>query len=128
LGRKSRGVKTKFKKFNKIIILIIFMLLFLTACTQLERENKSDPQSEYYTHRYSVGGTVSGLDGTVVLQLNGANDLELIENGDFTFAKKLADRNDYSVDVLTHPLLQLCSIENGKGKLKNQNITDFTKQ
>ena len=35
---------------------------------------------------YSVGGTVSGLSGTVVLQDNGGDDLSVSANGPFTFA------------------------------------------
>ena len=34
---------------------------------------------------FSVGGTVSGLSGTVVLQNNGGNDLSVSANGPFTF-------------------------------------------
>ena len=37
---------------------------------------------------YSVGGTVSGLSGTVVLQDNGGDDLSLSANGAFTFATR----------------------------------------
>ena len=37
---------------------------------------------------YSVGGTVSGLSGTVVLQDNGGDDLSVTANGSFTFATR----------------------------------------
>ena len=37
-----------------------------------------------------VGGTVSGLSGTVVLQDNGGDNLSLSANGSFTFATALA--------------------------------------
>ena len=39
---------------------------------------------------YSVGGSVSGLVGTLVLQDNGADDLSVGSNGAFTFATRLA--------------------------------------
>ena len=39
---------------------------------------------------YSIGGTVSGLSGTVVLQDNGGDDLSVTANGSFTFATSLA--------------------------------------
>ena len=35
---------------------------------------------------FSVGGSVSGLSGTVVLQDNGGDDLSVTANGSFTFA------------------------------------------
>ena len=37
---------------------------------------------------YSVGGTVSGLSGTVVLQDNGSDNLSVSANGSFTFATR----------------------------------------
>ena len=39
---------------------------------------------------YSIGGTASGLSGTVVLQDNGGDDLSVTANGSFTFATGLA--------------------------------------
>ena len=39
---------------------------------------------------FTVGGTVSGLSGTVVLQDNGADNLTVTANGPFTFATALA--------------------------------------
>ena len=41
------------------------------------------------TPTYSVGGTLSGLSGTVVLQDNGGDNLTLTANGSFTFATQL---------------------------------------
>ena len=52
---------------------------------------------------YSVGGTVSGLSGTVVLQDNGGDDLSLSGNGSFTFATQLAAGAAYNVTVKTSP-------------------------
>ena len=47
---------------------------------QLDRRNRHSPAT------YSIGGTVSGLSGTVVLQDNGGDDLSVSGNGPFTFA------------------------------------------
>ena len=41
---------------------------------------------------YSIGGTVSGLSGTVVLQDNGGDDLSVTGNGPFTFATPVGSR------------------------------------
>ena len=44
------------------------------------------------TSTYSIGGSVSGLSGTVVLQDNGGDDLSVTGNGSFTFATPVGSR------------------------------------
>ena len=65
---------------------------------------------------YSVGGTVSGLSGTVVLQDNGGDDLSVSAKGSFTFATKVADGSAYSVTVqdATRPA-RAARVSNGSG-------------
>src|SRR5215468_6977547 len=46
---------------------------------------------------FSVGGTVSGLTGAVVLQDNGGDDLTIPADGQFTFATKVASGSSYAV-------------------------------
>ena len=43
-----------------------------------------------------MGGTVSGLSGTVVLQDNGGDDLTVTANGSFTFATTVASGAAYA--------------------------------
>lgn len=59
---------------------------------------------------FTVGGTVSGLSGTVVLQDNGADNLILSANGPFTFATALAPEAAYAVTVKTNPAGQTCTV------------------
>ena len=66
---------------------------------------------------YSVGGSVSGLSGTVVLQDNGGDDLSVSANGPFSFATKLAGGAAYNVTVKTNPSGQSCSVANGSGTI-----------
>jgi predicted component of type VI protein secretion system len=73
------------------------------------------------TVTFAVGGTVSGLAGKgkgkekekkLVLQLNGANDLTIANNGKFVFpAVRLPDGSDYSVSIKTMPARQKCTIK-----------------
>ena len=55
------------------------------------------------TGTYSVGGTVSGLSGTVVLEDNGGDDLSVSANGTFTFATLLARTPPTTSRVKTNP-------------------------
>ena len=56
---------------------------------------------------YSVGGTVSGLSGTVVLQNNAGDDLSVAASGPFVFGTLLATGAAYNVTVKTSPAGQI---------------------
>ena len=71
-----------------------------------------------------MGGTVSGLSGTVVLQDNGGDNLSVSANGGFTFATALAGGAAYSVTVKTNPSGQSCSVSNGSGTVASANVTN----
>ena len=60
------------------------------------------------TASYTVGGTVSGLTGTVVLQNNGSDNLSVSADGLFTFGTALNNGATYTVTVLTQPTGQTC--------------------
>ena len=76
------------------------------------------------TTSYSVGGTVSGLSGTLVLQDNGGDNLSVTANGPFTFATKLPSGTPYNVTVQTAPASQNCTISNGSGTVGTANVTN----
>ena len=73
---------------------------------------------------HSVGGNVSGLSGTVVLQDNGGDNLSVGANGAFTFGTALAPGAAYNVTVKTNPSGQTCSVANGSGTVGSANITN----
>jgi hypothetical protein len=70
----------------------------------------------------TIGGSIAGLDGTLILQVNGANDLTLTRSGTFTFGAALASGTIYSVTVLTQPAGQTCNVTGGSGAA-NTNVT-----
>ncbi|MFN3437283.1 MAG: hypothetical protein ACK41V_06305 [Acidovorax sp.] len=71
---------------------------------------------------FTVGGSVSGLAGTVVLQNNGGNDLSVASNGGFTFATAVAGGSAYAVTVKTQPAGQSCAVRNGSGTVGSANV------
>jgi uncharacterized repeat protein (TIGR02543 family) len=76
---------------------------------------------------YSVGGTLSGVTGgSLVLQVNGGNDLTLSSNGSFSFGTALADTAAYAVTVLTQPAGQTCTVTGDSGAISSANVTDIT--
>jgi hypothetical protein len=77
---------------------------------------------------YSVGGTVSGLNGTVLLQNNGGNDVSVSANGAFTFTTPLGAGSSYNVTVKTQPAspAQVCSVSNGAGTVSSGSVTNVS--
>ena len=78
------------------------------------------------TTSYSIGGTVSGLSGTVVLQDNGGDDLSVSANGSFTFGTPVASGAGYSVTVKTNPAGQTCTVSGGSGTVGSANVTSVS--
>ena len=76
------------------------------------------------TPTYAVGGSVSFLSGTVVLQDNGGDDLSVSANGPFNFATKLAGGGAYNVTVKTNPSGQSCSVANGSGTIGSADVSN----
>jgi hypothetical protein len=66
---------------------------------------------------FLIGGTVTGLRGTLVLQNNGGDDLTLAADGPFAFAGTLANGAGYDVRVATQPGTppQVCTVSNASG-------------
>ena len=83
------------------------------------------------TRSFTVGGTVSGLaplapGGTgLSVQLNGTQPIQVAGNGSFTFSTPILSGTSYSVTVLANPTapLQECTVSNGLGIVRDQNIT-----
>lgn len=77
---------------------------------------------------YTIGGTVTGLEGSgLVLQLNGGADLEIEADGTFVFPDPLLDGSNYRVTVLTQPAdpEQTCAVRNGSGALEGADVTNI---
>lgn len=72
---------------------------------------------------YTVGGTLAGSVGPVVLKLNGAGDISLAAAGGFTFTTALLEGVAYSV---TASAAQNCKVVNGSGTVAAANITNVT--
>src|SRR5262245_53935799 len=63
---------------------------------------------------FTVGGSVTGLNGNVLLRLNGANDLTVSASGTFTFGgAALATGAGYAVGVASNPPGQVCAVTAG---------------
>ncbi|WP_076997830.1 beta-propeller fold lactonase family protein [Variovorax sp. KK3] len=78
------------------------------------------------TQTFSVGGTVSGLEGTgLVLQNNAGDDLPITADGSFSFATEVASASSFNVTVKTQPKIldQTCTVANGTGLIMTAGTT-----
>jgi hypothetical protein len=64
---------------------------------------------------YSIGGSIAGLAGTIVLQNNSVDTLSLSSDGTFTFDVALQPNSPYDVTIVTQPANQVCTISNPNG-------------
>ncbi|MBX3656704.1 MAG: hypothetical protein KF686_21220 [Ramlibacter sp.] len=69
---------------------------------------------------YPITVEVTGLEGTVVLQINGSENLSVPANGSFSFATPLAHGTPYTVTVAVQPAGMLCSVLQGTGSAGQQ--------
>lgn len=77
------------------------------------------------TNGYLIGGTINGLLGTVTLQNNGGDNLDITSNGTFAFATPVTSGATYAVTVLTQPATpsQTCVVTEGSGSVTNTDVT-----
>ena len=77
--------------------------------------------------RFTVGGTLNGLIGTVVLEDHHGLFLEITDDGSFTFTNlPTLGGLPYSVRVFNQPFnpVQVCTVSNGTGVFGNANVTN----
>jgi hypothetical protein len=100
-------------------ILTLTVLVLAGGCGN----SSNDPPSTYF-----VGGTVSGLTGTVVLQNSGSGNLSVTGNGPFSFVAKQTAGTAYAVTVFAQPTdpWQTCLVSGGTGAVGAADVTTVT--
>ncbi|HSI04153.1 MAG TPA: hypothetical protein VLC93_06745, partial [Myxococcota bacterium] len=73
---------------------------------------------------FSIGGTVTGLSGAIVLH-NGEETLSVTEDGDFVFPTRLRNGAAFDVTIATQPATQTCVITGGEGTVVRGNVTSI---
>lgn len=78
------------------------------------------------TNHYSVSGVVTGLTGTVVFGLNGAEPISMSADGPFAFTTHIASGSPYKVAVTSHPAGKYCSVKDGTGTMGGADVDNVT--
>ena len=93
-----------------------------TAVLTIRDDDPLPPPSSF-----TVGGTVNGLIGTVVLENHRGLFLQITDDGPFTFSDlPTLSGQPYSVRVFNQPFapVQNCTVTNGSGVFGNANVTN----
>ena len=72
---------------------------------------------------FTVGGTLSGLNGSVTLANNGGDSRSLSANGAFTFPTAAQTGAAYNVTVTSQPANQTCAVTGGTGTIAAGNVS-----
>ena len=75
---------------------------------------------------YSIGGSVSGLSGSLLLVNNDQDVLTVAANGTFKFADEASSGSEYAVVLATLPAGQVCTVANGSGVVAKANVTNVS--
>jgi len=73
---------------------------------------------------YTVGGTVTGLSGSVTLANNDGDSRTITADGAFTFNTAITGGGAYAVTVSTQPSAQTCTVASGSGNVAAANVTN----
>jgi hypothetical protein len=77
--------------------------------------------------QYSVGGTISGLNGSGLVLANGTSTLSPSASAtSFIFSTKLTQGSNYAVTVQSNPSGQVCTVSNSSGAVSTYNVTGIS--
>lgn len=76
------------------------------------------------TPTYTVGGSVTGLNGSLTLVNNGIDSKTVTSDGSYTFNNPLTTGTPYAVTINTQPVGQSCSLSNNSGVIATTNVAN----
>ncbi|MCU7806738.1 MAG: hypothetical protein KZQ73_02565 [Candidatus Thiodiazotropha sp. (ex Semelilucina semeliformis)] len=114
--------KTRSNNRLSVVLKSLSLLILLSSLVACGGGGGGNVVNDSATH--SIGGTVSGLSGTLVLQNNGGDSLTLTQNGDFLLPTLVAVGDSYSLSISSQPAGQQCSLSNPSG-IVNATISDI---
>lgn len=118
INQGNRMIKTIVRFFT------VLGLLLLIACSSSNNDSNSETGNEILL--FSISGNLTGLQGSVTLQNNGAESLTLNGSGSFSFSTQVAKGFTYNITVVSQPSGQFCDITNGSGTVDTSPINDIT--
>lgn len=91
-------------------------LLLVAACTALPTNSGE---------LFSVGGNITGLVGTLSLNINNVETLQISKDGPYSFKTGLRDTTVFSVNVSRQPIAQICTVAQTTGTISGTDISNI---
>jgi len=93
-----------------------------SANSQSNNQTNDNNKNGYY----SIGGSINGIVGAVILQNNGGDDIVINpgDNSNFIFPTTLVNGANYSITAKSKYLTQNCYTNNNVGKVSGANVTN----
>jgi len=104
-------------------LIAIAFAVALVSCGGGSSGSSSTPAPTPVTTTYTIGGSVSGLNGSLTLKNNLTEELVVTSNGPFTFIAPVNEGGQYNLSITTQPSTQTCSRSNYFGTDVNSNVT-----
>lgn len=111
------------QKFQKYALRLISFILALSLISC--GGGGSDDEGEGNTQFFSIGGTITGLQCSIILQ-NGVNLITLDSTTSFAIASNVSDGTSYNITVQTQPIGQTCTVSNASGIVSGANISNIS--
>lgn len=104
---------------------MVMKKLAATLCTLLSLQGcgGSDGGSSVPSGSYSLSGTVTGLSGTLTVDVNGTDEI-ISSNGDFNLTTTIIDGEQYTLTLTPSDENVSCTLVNGSGQ-SEQNVTNI---
>ena len=114
---------THYRTLRAAALAMIALLCLIAASCGDSTEGDDDIK---LSDGYVLGGMVTGLNGTLVIQNDGADDITMKENGLFVFETLVANGATYEVTVKEEPGMQLCPVTNPSGTMTIAGVSNVS--
>lgn len=112
--------RASFLRLGTLVSIITFSLTLIACSGGGGGGNNSNPQSN--VERVALKGSVTGLQGTLVLQ-HGADTLEVSQSGEVSINASIPVGTEYEVSVKRNPIGQQCVVNDGKGTVDSSGVS-----
>ena len=105
---------------------VLVSLFLLSACGGGGGSSTTPPTvNDQSTNSQTIGGTVRGLSGALVLTNGDGQSITITEAGDFSFDQELEQGDLYDISIVSEPETQECELNFSSGQVGASNVRNI---